>query len=70
MSNNDYIALRAKVSVANHYLEQVIKSRGKFDSYDVGKVVTRRMRPFVEVVSLDQANEDGLGIVRIKQEVA
>lgn len=70
MSNNDYIALRAKVCLANNYLEQVLRSRGKIDSYDIYKVVTKTMREHVEVVTPEQAATDGLGIVRIRQEVA
>lgn len=69
MSNLELVALKAKVRVANHYLEEVIKHRGKFDLYDVFKVVTIAMRPFVETVSIEQAREDGLGYVRIKEGV-
>lgn len=70
MSEHDMIGLRAKVRVANSYLEQVLKYRGKFDMYDVLKVVTPNMRGLVEIVGLDQAQTDGLGIVRIREGVA
>lgn len=40
MDHSEYIGLKAKVRMANLYLEQVLKHRGKFDSYDVHKVVT------------------------------
>lgn len=66
MDRNEYMGLIAKVKMANSYLEQVMKYRGKFDNYDIKKVVTWNMLPFVEVVSIDQANDDGLGYVRIK----
>lgn len=67
MDHNEYIGLKAKVRMANLYLEQVIKHRGKFDAYDIRKVVTGSMRPKVEIVSVDVANEDGLGYVRIRE---
>ena len=70
MDHRDYIGLKAKVKMANSYLEQVLKHRGKVDSYDVYKVVTWSMRPFVEVVTLEQANSDGLGFVRIREGIA
>lgn len=70
MDHNAYIALKAKVSMANRYLDQVLKHRGKFDSYDIHKVVTWNMLPYVEIVGVEQANLDGLGYVRIREEVA
>ena len=70
MSERELIGLRAKVKVANAYLDQVLKYRGKVDTYDVFKVVTWNMRPYVEVVTAEQAQTDGLGIVRIKEGVA
>lgn len=62
--------LKTKVRTANSYLEQVLKHRGKFDAYDVRKVVTPSMLPYVEVVDAEQASMDGLGYVRIRTEVA
>ncbi len=70
MDTMEYIGLKAKVRVANNYLEQVLRHRGKFDSYDIHKVVTWRMMPHVEVVSVKQAAMDGLGFVRIREGVA
>lgn len=70
MDHMEYIGLKAKVRMANMYLEQVLKHRGKFDSYDIHKVVTRSMLPNVEVVGMDVANLDGLGYVRIREGVA
>ena len=69
MEQHDYNALRAKVRVANDYIEQVLKHRGKYDLYDILKVVTPSMRPKVEIVTPEQASADGLGIVRIRQEI-
>lgn len=69
MDHNEYIGLKAKVNVANRYLEQVLSVRGKIDSYDIYKVVTPRMRGLVEIVSPDQAAIDGLGFIRIKEAV-
>ena len=69
MDQRDFIALKAKVKTANLYLEQAAKYRGKVDLYDILKVVTPAMREKVEIVSLEQANEDGLGIVRIREAV-
>lgn len=68
MDHNDFIALRGKVALANGYLEQVMRHR-KIDNYDIRKVVTTKMREFVEVVSMEQAQMDGLGIVRLKEAV-
>jgi len=70
MDHNEYIGLKAKVRLANIYLEQVLKRRGKFDSYDIHKVVTWSMMPHVEIVGVDVAAMDGLGYVRIREEVA
>ncbi len=70
MDHNEYIGLKAKVRMANLYLEQVLKNRGKFDSYDIHKVVTWSMQQYVEVVDIEQASMDGLGYVRIREEVA
>jgi len=69
MDHNDYIGLKAKVRMANMYLEQVLKHRGKFDFYDIHKVVTWAMLPHVEIVGVEQASIDGLGYVRIREEV-
>lgn len=69
MDHFDYVALKAKVKMANGYLDQVLKHRGKVDTYDVLKVVTSSMRPFVEIVDTEQAGRDGLGIVRIRKAV-
>lgn len=66
MDRNDFVALRGKVALANGYLEQVMRHR-KIDNYDIRKVVTTRMREFVEVVTMEQAQMDGLGIVRLKE---
>lgn len=68
MNHNDFVALRAKVALANGYLDQVMKHR-KIDDYDIRKVVTKKMREFVDVVSMEQAQTDGLGIVRLKEAV-
>jgi hypothetical protein len=68
MDRNDFAALRGKVALANGYLEQVMRHR-KIDNYDIRKVVTQKMRQFVEVVSMEQAQMDGLGIVRLKEAV-
>jgi hypothetical protein len=68
MDRNAFMALRAKIALANGYLEQVMKHR-KIDNYDIRKVVTQKMREFVEVVSMEQAQMDGLGIVRLKEAV-
>ena len=70
MDTRDYIGLKAKVRVANCYLESVLKHKGKFDNYDIHKVVTWSMIPHVEVVSVEKAAEDGLGLVRIREGVA
>lgn len=70
MDHFEFIGLRAKINCANRYLEQVLTQRGKVDSYDVYKVVTRAMREHVVIVSAEQAKLDGLGIVRMKEEVA
>lgn len=70
MDHNEYIGLKAKVRMANLYLEQVLKHRGKIDSYDIHKVVTWSMIPHVEIVGVDVAAMDGLGYVRIRKEVA
>ena len=43
---------------------------GKIDSYDIHKVVTWSMLPHVEIVGIEVANMDGLGYVRIREEVA
>lgn len=69
MDQRDFIALKAKVRMANAYLEQAVKIRGKIDLYDILKVVTPAMRDKVEIVSLEQSNQDGLGIVRIREAV-
>lgn len=68
MDHNSFVALRAKVALANGYLEQVMRHR-KIDNYDIRKVVKEGIREFVEVVSMEQAQMDGLGIVRIKEAV-
>ena len=68
MDHNDFVALRGKVALANGYLEQVMRHR-KIDNYDIRKVVTKKMREFVEVVTMEQAQMDGLGIVRLKEAV-
>lgn len=68
MDHNDFNALRGKVALANGYLEQVMRHR-KIDNYDIRKVVTKKMREFVEVVTMEQAQMDGLGIVRLKEAV-
>ncbi len=68
MNHNDFVALRAKVALANGYLEQVMKHR-KIDNYDIRKVVKEGMREFVEIVSMEQAQMDGFGIVRIKEAI-
>ena len=68
MDHNDFVALRGKVALANGYLEQVMRHR-KIDNYDIRKVVTQKMREFVEVVTMEQAQMDGLGIVRLKEAV-
>ena len=68
MDHNDFIALRGKVALANGYLERVMRHR-KIDNYDIRKVVTSKMREFVEVVTMEQAQMDGLGIVRLKEAV-
>ncbi len=70
MDHNEYIGLKAKVRMANLYLEQVLKHRGKIDSYDIHKVVTWSMISHVEIVGVDVATMDGLGYVRIREEVA
>ena len=70
MDHNEYIGLKAKVRMANLYLEQVLKHRGKIDSYDIHKVVTWSMIPHVEIVGVDVTAMDGLGYVRIREEVA
>lgn len=70
MDHAEYIGLKSKVHMANLYLEQVLRHRGKFDSYDIHKVVTLSMIPHVEVVGMEQATMDGLGYVRIREEVA
>ena len=70
MDHSEYIGLKAKVRMANLYLEQVLRHRGKFDSYDVHKVVTWSMLPHVEVVGVEVSSMDGLGYVRIREEVA
>ena len=69
MDHNEFVALRAKVKVANNYLEQAAKFRGKIDLYDILKVVTPKMRENVTIVSPEEAAIDGLGIVRIKEAV-
>lgn len=66
MEDREFLALRAKVRMANDYLEQVLRYRGKIDAYDVMKVVTRKMREAVEIATVEQARLDGLGIVRIR----
>ena len=68
MDHNDFVALRGKVALANGYLEQVMRHR-KIDNYGIRKVVTQKMREFVEVVTMEQAQMDGLGIVRLKEAV-
>ena len=68
MDHNDFVALRRKVALANEYLEQVMRHR-KIDNYDIRKVVTQKMREFVEVVTMEQAQMDGLGIVRLKEAI-
>lgn len=70
MDHMEFIGLKAKINCANRYLEQVLTQRGKVDSYDVYKVVTRAMREHVVIVPAEQAKLDGLGIVRMKEEVA
>lgn len=70
MDHMQYIGLKAKVRMANLYLEQVLKHRGKFDTYDIHKVVTWSMLPYVEIVGVEVAAMDGLGYVRIREEVA
>lgn len=70
MDHMEYIGLKAKVRMANLYLEQVLRRRGKFDSYDIHKVVTWSMMPHVEIVDIDVANADGMGYVRIREGVA
>ena len=69
MTEKDISALKAKVAVANGYLEQVMKNRGKIDNYDVYKVVSRSMRPFVDVVT-DKLSADMIGgYVTLKEAV-
>lgn len=68
MDHNEFVALRGKIALANGYLEQVMKRR-KIDNYDIRKVVTQKMRDFVEVVSMEQAQMDGMGIVRFKDAI-
>lgn len=70
MDHNEYIGLKAKVRMANLYLEQVLKHRGKIDSYDIHKVVSWAMLPHVEIVGVEQAAMDGMGYVRIREGVA
>ena len=66
MEDWEIAGLKAKVSCANGYLAQVLRHRGKIDAYDIMKVVTQKMRPFVEIVSAETAKHDGMGIIRIK----
>lgn len=65
MDHNEFVALRAKIALANGYLEQIMKRR-KIDNYDIRKVVTQKMLENVEIVPMEQAQIDGLGIVRMK----
>lgn len=65
MDHNEFVALRAKIALANGYLEQIMKRR-KIDNYDIRKVVTQKMLENVEIVPMEQAQMDGLGIVRMK----
>ena len=69
MSEKDIMALKAKVDVANSYLEQVIQRRGKIDNYDVYKVVTRSMRPYVDIVTDRLEAEMMGGFVVLKEAV-
>ncbi len=66
MSDREMEGLRAKIACANKYLEQVLQHRKKIDSYDIMKVVTPSMRPYVEIVSVAEAQMDGTGIVRLR----
>lgn len=61
MSDWEFNALRAKVKVANVYLNNAFKSRGKVDNYDVYKVVTRSMRDKVVISDLTYINQFGKG---------
>ena len=61
MSDWEFNALRAKIKVANFYLNQAFKSRGKVDNYDVYKVITPSMRNYVEIGDLTYINQFGKG---------
>lgn len=67
MDHYEFVGLKAKIAMANKYLEQVLLHRGKVDSYDIYKVVSRAMREHVIIVPAEQAKLDGLGIVRMKE---
>ena len=67
MDHRTYVGLQAKVRMANAYLEQVLKHRGKFDFYDIRKVVTESMLDHVEIVGVEQASMDGMGYVRLRE---
>lgn len=69
MDHNDFVALRAKVKIANNYLDQVMTHRGKIDTYDILKVLPSGMREHVTIVTPEIAKQDGLGYIRIKQTV-
>ena len=66
MEDREMTILKAKISIANNYLDQVLQHRKKIDTYDIMKVVTSSMRPYVEIVSVDEARRDGTGIVRLR----
>lgn len=70
MSETELIRLNAKIYVANCYIDKVAKIRGKVDAYDIHKVVTPMMRPYVTIATKEQVEEDGLPYIRIKEGVA
>ena len=59
MSEWELTALRAKIRVANNYLNQAFKSRGKVDLYDIHKVISRETRKLVDICDLNFINQYG-----------
>ena len=54
MRENEMIALRAKVKVANTYLNECLKIRGKINNSDIYRVVRPGMRDHVKMLTVPE----------------
>ena len=66
MTDFEMVGLRAKVKVANAYLNNLHKDGIEIKSTDILRVVTRDMRKHVTILEPEVAITNGVDIVRIR----